>query len=78
MAKIDSGRQPSILHTFVTEPFEKNGQTMVRFGVHSHQNERDTAVLCETEIVKEHNGHNADGEKERHYFIETTIQIGAN
>jgi len=51
---------------------------MVRFGVHSHQNERDTAVLCETEIVKEHNGHNADGEKERHYFIETTIQIGAN
>jgi len=78
IAKIDSDRQPSILHTFLTKPFEKNGQAMVRFGVHSHQNDRDTAVLCEASIIEEHNGYNADGEKESYSFIETTLQIGAN
>jgi len=75
-AKIDSGKKTSILHTFVTEPFEKAGQAMVRFGVHPHQNDRDTATLCEAPVTEKREGHNADGEPETHYLIKTTLQMG--
>lgn len=75
-AKIDSGQNHSILHTFITESFQKKGIEMVRFGVHPHQHKRDIAVLCEAPVLDIDEVINANGEKKFHYRIETTLKIG--
>lgn len=74
-AKINSGKQISILHTFLIEPFERDGKAMVRFGVHPLQHSNDLAVLCEAPILEQHKNNNND-DTETHYFIETDLIIG--
>lgn len=74
--KIDSGRQTSTLHAFMTEEFEKDGQPHVRFCIHPKQNDRTEAVLCEAPILGKFEGTNKYGKKEDDYLIKTTIQMG--
>ncbi len=76
-AKINSGTQTSILHTFLIEPFEKDGRTMVRFGVHPHQHSNDLAVLCEAPVIEQrYSDRDSIDDVETHYLIETDLVIG--
>lgn len=74
-AKINSGKQMSILHTFLIEPFEKDSQAMVRFGVHPLQHSRALAILCEAPVI-DHGESNDIDDTETQYLIETDLIIG--
>jgi len=75
-AKIDSGRETSILHTFLIEKFEAGGTEMVRFGVHPHQNSPDIAIMTEAPILKQLAGASLGEPEERFYVIRTQIIMG--
>ena len=50
-AKIDTGARTSCLHAFYVTPFTKNDEKWVRFGIHPHQDDTETAVDCEAAII---------------------------
>lgn len=75
-AKIDTGAKSSCLHTFQIDPFERDGQAWVRFGVHPVQNDNDIVVWREARVKDQREVSDSGGHKELRYVIETTAQIG--
>ncbi|MFT6351596.1 MAG: hypothetical protein ACJAZ4_000181 [Neptuniibacter pectenicola] len=74
--KIDSGRQTSTLHAFMTEEFERDEQVYVRFCIHPKQNDHSDAIMCEAPILGKYEGTNKHGDPDNDYLIRTTIQMG--
>lgn len=74
--KVDTGARTSALHAFSVEPFERDGQDWVKFGVHPHQNELDTEVWCEALIKDKRVVTDSGGNKTERYFIETELVLG--
>lgn len=74
--KVDTGARTSALHAFSVEPFEREGQDWVKFGVHPHQNELDTEVWCEALIKDKRIVTDSGGNKTERYFIETELVLG--
>ena len=72
-AKIDTGARTSCLHAFSVEPFEKDEKKWVRFGIHPHQDDTDTEVYCEAEIIDSRIVSDSGGHKEERYVITTDI-----
>ena len=72
-AKIDTGARTSCLHAFSVEPFEKDEKKWVRFGIHPHQDDADTEVYCEAEIIDSRIVSDSGGHKEERYVITTDI-----
>lgn len=75
-AKIDTGARTSCLHAFSVEPFKKEGEDWVKFGIHPHQNETDTEIFCEAKIIDQRVVSDSGGHKENRYVISTPIKIG--
>lgn len=75
-AKIDTGARTSCLHAFSVEPFSKEGEDWVKFGIHPHQDETDTEVFCEAKIIDQRIVSDSGGHKENRYVISTPIKIG--
>lgn len=74
-AKIDTGARTSCLHAFSVEPMEKNGVEWVRFGIHPHQDDTQTEVYCEAEVVDKRMVSDSGGHKEERYVITTDLLI---
>lgn len=74
-AKIDTGARTSCLHAFSVDPYEKDGKKWVRFCIHPHQNDTDTEVMCEAEVMDERTVTDSGGNKEMRYVISTEVML---
>ena len=74
-AKIDTGARTSCLHAFSVEPFEKNGKEWVRFGIHPHQDDTETEVFCEAEVIEKRMVSDSGGHKEERFVISTELVL---
>ena len=74
-AKIDTGARTSCLHAFSVVSFEKNGKEWVRFGIHPHQNDVQTEVYSEAEVIDKRAVSDSGGHKEERYVISTDLVV---
>ncbi len=77
-AKVDTGARTSCLHAFVVEPFERNGESWVRFGIHPQQGNTEEEVFCEAKVMDKRTVRDSGGHEELRYVIETVVTFGQN
>lgn len=74
-AKVDTGARTSCLHAFTVEPFDKDGEVWVRFGIHPHQDDTDTEVYCEAKVMDQRDVSDSGGHHEKRYVIASRIMM---
>ncbi len=74
-AKIDTGAKTSCLHAFSVKEFTVDDKKWIRFGIHPHQQDTETEVLCEAEVIDERTVSDSGGHKEKRYVISTDIVL---
>lgn len=74
-AKIDTGARTSCLHAFSIDPFIKEGQEWVRFGIHPHQHNTENEVYCEAKVFDKRTVSDSGGHKEERYVISTDVVL---
>ncbi len=74
-AKVDTGARTSSLHAFWVEPFERDSQPWVRFGIHPEQGTNEEEITCEAPVRDRRVVRDSGGHEELRYVIETTIEI---
>lgn len=74
-AKIDTGARTSCLHAFQVDPFTRDGEEWVRFGIHPHQGDSKTEVFCEAKVIDQREISDSGGHKENRYVIMTEVLL---
>ena len=75
-AKIDTGAKTSCLHAYFIEPYEKDGEKWLRFGMHPLQNNSDYSVDCHARLLEQRKVTDSGGHTEERYVIETLVTMG--
>lgn len=75
-AKIDTGARTSCLHAFYVTPFNNEDEKWVRFGIHPHQRDSNTEIICQAKIIDERLITDSGGHREKRYVINTLIALG--
>ena len=77
-AKIDTGARTSCLHTFSAEPFSRDGETWLRFGLHPIKGDNNIEIWRELKAVDQRNVTDSGGHTEERWVVETDVIIGGN
>jgi len=77
-AKVDTGARTSCLHAHFVEPFDRNGESWVRFGIHPEQGVTDKEIECEALVKDRRTVRDSGGHEEYRYVIETLVSIGGS
>jgi len=75
-AKVDTGARTSALHAWHIEPFERDGESWVRFQLHPLQRNNKAVVPCEARVTDQRAIRNTGGKQEMRYVIETGVTLG--
>ena len=74
-AKVDTGAKTSCLHAFSIKEYQKNGKKWVEFSIHPYQDDTETVVYCNAEVIDERDVTDSGGHKEKRYVISTKLQL---
>ena len=75
-AKVDTGARTSAIHAWDLEPFERDGETWIRFRLHPRQHDDEHVVQAEARLVEEREVRSSNGETERRAVVETALALG--
>ncbi|MEE2000678.1 RimK/LysX family protein [Alkalimonas sp. MEB108] len=74
--KVDTGARSSALHAFSVEPFQKEGEEWVRFGMHPLQHDTEQVIWCEARVHDKRAVTDSGGHTTERYFIKTDVLVG--
>ena len=77
-AKVDTGAKTSALHAYYVQPFERDRESWVRFGIHPLQGTTATELSCEARVKDQRKVRDSGGHTELRYVIETQLQLNGH